>query len=181
MKKHLISPELRRLRKVRELFHGRSFLLYHDQRGRPSSYPGSSSRFGFQFGLKDADALDSGIESAVNYAYDGDLGFLTACPTNLGTGMRASVMMHLPGLVMSKNMEKVINAVNHLGIAVRGLFGEGSDANGSIFQISNQQTLGESESAIIERLNQLSRVLLNKRIMLERNFCKMTGIGLLIK
>ena len=62
-------------------------------------------------------------------------------------------MMHLPGLVMSKNMEKVINAVNHLGIAVRGLFGEGSDANGSIFQISNQQTLGESESAIIERLN----------------------------
>ena len=61
---------------------------------------------------KDADALDSGIESAVKYAYDGDLGFLTACPTNLGTGMRASVMMHLPGLVMSKNMEKVINAVN---------------------------------------------------------------------
>ena len=66
--------------------------------------------------------------------------------------MRASVMMHLPGLVMSKNMDKVINAVNHLGIAVRGLFGEGSDASGSIFQISNQQTLGESEPAIIERL-----------------------------
>ena len=62
-------------------------------------------------------------------------------------------MMHLPCLVMSKNMDKVINAVNQLGIAVRGLFGEGSDANGSIFQISNQQTLGESESAIIARLN----------------------------
>jgi protein arginine kinase len=61
--------------------------------------------------------------------------------------------MHLPGLVMSKNMDKVINAVNQLGIAVRGLFGEGSDANGSIFQISNQQTLGESEAAIIDRLN----------------------------
>jgi protein arginine kinase len=97
--------------------------------------------------------VDSGIESAISYAYDGELGFLTACPTNLGTGMRASVMMHLPGLVMSKNMDKVINAVNQLGIAVRGLFGEGSDANGSIFQISNQQTLGESESAIIDRLN----------------------------
>ena len=102
---------------------------------------------------KHADEVDSGIESAINYAYDGELGFLTACPTNLGTGMRASVMMHLPGLVMSKNMDKVINAVNQLGIAVRGLFGEGSDANGSIFQISNQQTLGESESAIIDRLN----------------------------
>lgn len=102
---------------------------------------------------KAADAVDSGIESAINYAYDCELGFLTACPTNLGTGMRASVMMHLPGLVMSKNMDKVINAVNQLGIAVRGLFGEGSDANGSIFQISNQQTLGESEGAIIDRLN----------------------------
>jgi protein arginine kinase len=102
---------------------------------------------------KHVDELDSGIESEISYAYDGELGFLTACPTNLGTGMRASVMMHLPGLVMSKNMDKVINAVNQLGIAVRGLFGEGSDANGSIFQISNQQTLGESESAIIARLN----------------------------
>jgi protein arginine kinase len=67
--------------------------------------------------------------------------------------MRASVMMHLPGLVMSKNMDKVVNAVNQLGFAVRGLFGEGSDASGSIFQISNQQTLGESEGAIIERLD----------------------------
>jgi protein arginine kinase len=102
---------------------------------------------------KRVDALDSNIESEVSYAYDGDLGFLTACPTNLGTGMRASVMMHLPGLVMSKNMDKVVNAVNQLGFAVRGLFGEGSDASGSIFQISNQQTLGESEGAIIERLD----------------------------
>ena len=72
-----------------------------------------------------ADELDSGIESHVDYAYDSELGFLTACPTNLGTGLRASAMMHLPGLVMSKNMDKVINAVNQLGIAVRGLFGEG--------------------------------------------------------
>ena len=102
---------------------------------------------------KRVDELDSNIESEIKYAYDCDLGFLTACPTNLGTGMRASAMMHLPGLVMSKNMDKVVNAVNQLGFAVRGLFGEGSDASGSIFQISNQQTLGESEAAIIERLD----------------------------
>ena len=83
-------------------------------------------RPGLDFGSvwKVADALDTGIESAISYAYDGELGF-SACPTNLGTGMRASAMMHLPGLVMSKNMDKVINAVNQLGIAVRGLFGEG--------------------------------------------------------
>ena len=114
-----------------------------------------------------ADELDSGIESHVDYAYDSELGFLTACPTNLGTGLRASAMMHLPGLVMSKNMDKVINAVNQLGIAVRGLFGEGSDASGSIFQISNQQTLGESEDAIIDRLNETL-----KNIVKQENFAR---------
>ena len=74
-------------------------------------------RNGLDFGSvwKKANALDVGIESNLDYAYDGDLGFLTACPTNLGTGLRASVMMHLPGLVMSKNMDKVVNAVNQLG------------------------------------------------------------------
>jgi protein arginine kinase len=116
---------------------------------------------------KRADELDSKIESQVNYAYDCELGFLTACPTNLGTGLRASAMMHLPGLVMSKNMDKVINAVNQLGIAVRGLFGEGSDASGSIFQISNQQTLGESEGAIIDRLNETL-----KNIVRQENFAR---------
>jgi protein arginine kinase len=118
-------------------------------------------RNGLDFGSvwKKANALDVGIESNLDYAYDGDLGFLTACPTNLGTGLRASVMMHLPGLVMSKNMDKVVNAVNQLGIAVRGIFGEGSDASGSVFQISNQQTLGESEGDILERLSKtLSKV-----------------------
>ncbi len=102
---------------------------------------------------KKANAVDLGLDSNLSYAYDGELGFLTACPTNVGTGLRASVMMHLPGLVMSKNMDKVINAVNQLGIAVRGIFGEGSDASGSVFQISNQQTLGESEEDILERLD----------------------------
>jgi protein arginine kinase len=81
------------------------------------------------------------------------LGYLTACPTNLGTAMRASAMMHLPALVISNQMEKVVRAVNQLGMVVRGLFGEGSDASGSIFQISTQTTLGESEGEIIKRLH----------------------------
>jgi len=112
-------------------------------------------RNGLNFGTvwKKANTLDLGLDTNLSYAYDNDLGFLTACPTNLGTGLRASVMMHLPGLVMSKNMDKVINAVNQLGIAVRGIFGEGSDASGSVFQISNQQTLGESEEDILNRLD----------------------------
>lgn len=101
---------------------------------------------------KRIDELDSALEKNLDFAFSKDLGFLTACPTNVGTGLRASAMMHLPGLVISKNMDKVIRAVNQLGIVVRGLFGEGSDATGSIFQISNQQTLGESELDIIKRL-----------------------------
>ena len=154
VEKHLISPELSQVEE------GSGIVLSEDRNccimiNEEDHLRIQVLRSGLDFGSvwKVADALDTGIESAISYAYDGELGFLTACPTNLGTGMRASAMMHLPGLVMSKNMDKVINAVNQLGIAVRGLFGEGSDTNGSIFQISNQQTLGESETAIIDRLN----------------------------
>jgi len=96
--------------------------------------------------------LDTALEDKLDYAFSPTLGYLTACPTNLGTGMRASAMMHLPALVISSQMEKVVRAVNQLGMVVRGLFGEGSDASGSIFQISNQTTLGESEEDIIKRL-----------------------------
>jgi len=112
-------------------------------------------RSGFQ--LKKAwntiNDFDSAIEEHLDFAFSPTLGYLTACPTNLGTGMRASAMMHLPALVISNQMEKVVRAVNQLGMVVRGLFGEGSDASGSIFQISNQTTLGESEDEIIKRLS----------------------------
>jgi protein arginine kinase len=96
--------------------------------------------------------IDSALEESLDFAFSATLGYLTACPTNLGTGMRASAMMHLPALVIAGQMDKVVRAVNQLGMVVRGLFGEGSDASGSIFQISNQTTLGESEEDIIKRL-----------------------------
>jgi protein arginine kinase len=98
------------------------------------------------------DEFDSGLEDCLDYAFSSSIGYLTACPTNLGTALRGSAMMHLPALVIAGQMEKVVRAVNQLGMVVRGLFGEGSDASGSIFQISNQTTLGESEEAIIRRL-----------------------------
>lgn len=97
-------------------------------------------------------SIDDRLEQSLDFAYSTQRGFLTACPTNLGTGLRASVMMHLPGLVIAGHMEKVIRFANQLNLAVRGIFGEGSDATGSIFQISNQQTLGESEATIITKL-----------------------------
>lgn len=110
------------------------------------------------------DSIDTALEESLNYAFSNKIGYLTACPTNVGTGMRASAMMHLPALVISSQMEKVVRAVNQLGIAVRGLFGEGSDASGSIFQISNQTTLGESEEEIIKRLSAVLRTIIDQEM-----------------
>ena len=108
------------------------------------------------------DAIDNVIEQSLNYAYSKELGYLTACPTNVGTGLRASAMLHLPGLVISGQMDKVVRAVNQLGIAVRGIFGEGSDASGSFFQISNQQTLGETEAEILQRLRSVMSTIMER-------------------
>jgi protein arginine kinase len=113
---------------------------------------------------KQIDGFDSELEKTLNIAFSPEFGFLTACPTNLGTGLRASVMMHLPGLVISDQMERVIRAVNQLGITVRGLFGEGSDAMGHVFQISNQQTLGESEEGIMNRLGNVLKTTIDHEV-----------------
>ncbi len=99
--------------------------------------------------------LDDLISSTLNYAYDNTIGFLTSCPTNIGTGLRASVMLHLPGLVLTEQIKPVTRGLNKMGLAVRGLFGEGSEAFGDLFQISNQSTLGESEKQIIARISRV--------------------------
>jgi len=111
------------------------------------------------FALEDAwasiDALDTAVSKKINYAFDKSYGFLTACPSNAGTGMRASVMMHLPALAIAELMEKIVKGLNQLGVTVRGANGEGSDFLCSMFQISNQQTLGLSEQDIIEKISKL--------------------------
>jgi len=99
------------------------------------------------------DQCDTELSKHLDFAYHEELGYLTACPTNVGTGMRASAMLHLPGLVMGEQINKIINSVNKIGLAVRGLHGEGTEAMGNLFQVSNQTTLGESEEQIIDRLN----------------------------
>lgn len=123
-------------------------------------------RAGFQFKKvwNTINALDTDLEEHLDYAFNSRLGYLTACPTNLGTAMRASTMMHLPALVISGQMEKVVRAVNQLGMAVRGLFGEGSDASGSIFQISNQTTLGETEEDIIKHLTGVLNTIIEQEL-----------------
>jgi protein arginine kinase len=101
------------------------------------------------------DAVDSALGQTLEFAFAADLGYLTACPTNVGTGMRVSAMLHLPALVLAEQMSQVIQAVNKLGLAVRGLYGEGTEALGNVFQVSNQMTLGESEATIVERLSKV--------------------------
>ncbi|SFG94432.1 protein arginine kinase [Desulfotomaculum arcticum] len=104
--------------------------------------------------------VDDGLESTLDYAFSERYGYLTACPTNAGTGMRASVMLHLPGLVLINQIKAVINAVSKLGFAVRGLYGEGTEAHGNLFQISNQVTMGHAEEEIINSLNSVTGQLL---------------------
>lgn len=99
-----------------------------------------------------ANKIDDTFEEALEYAYDETKGYLTTCPTNVGTGLRASVMMHLPALVITQQINRILSAVTQVGLAVRGLYGEGSEALGNIFQVSNQITLGQSEEEIINNL-----------------------------
>jgi protein arginine kinase len=101
------------------------------------------------------DHVDTELESELPYAFLPQFGYLTACPTNLGTGMRASVMLHLPALVLTDQIGQVVKAVGKIGLAVRGLYGEGTEALGNLFQISNQHTLGEKEAEIIAQIEKV--------------------------
>ena len=105
--------------------------------------------------FKMIDKVDTELEEQLDFAFSPRLGYLTACPTNVGTGMRASAMVHLPAMVLSDQINQVVQAVNKLGLAVRGLYGEGTEALGNFFQVSNQTTLGEREADVIERLNKV--------------------------
>jgi protein arginine kinase len=104
---------------------------------------------------QDIDKVDDLLEQRITYAFSEEFGYLTACPTNVGTGMRASVMLHLPALVMIKHIEKVFRALQKINLAVRGLYGEGSRASGDFYQISNQVTLGKSETTILNEIREV--------------------------
>jgi len=101
------------------------------------------------------DLLDSKLNKVLPFAFHEQLGYVTACPTNVGTGLRASCMLHLPALVMAKQMKKILQAIAKLNLAARGMYGEGTEASGNFFQFSNQITLGQSEMDIVESLNRV--------------------------
>lgn len=109
--------------------------------------------------------LDEKIGDTLGYAMNKKYGYLTACPSNMGTGLRASVMLHLPALSKTKNTRKILEAISNFGISIRGVYGENTESSGDMYQISNKQTLGISEKEIIENLN----VIAEKVIEQERN------------
>lgn len=135
-----------------------------------------------------ADEIDDKLETQLSYAFSSRLGYLTSCPSNVGTGMRASVMLHLPGLVLMDEMSPVINGISKIGLAVRGMWGEGSEAAGNMFQVSNQITLGRRESDIIAHLEQIvnelvehelnarSRLMETKSLLVEDHVARAFGI-----
>ncbi|MEE8143397.1 MAG: protein arginine kinase, partial [Planctomycetota bacterium] len=146
-------------------------------------------RSGFQLleAWRTMNELDSLLEGQLPYAFDAHYGYLTVCPTNVGTGLRASVMLHLQALVMTRQIEKVFQAVSKLNLAVRGLYGEGTEALGDFYQISNQVTLGKKEEDIISNIQDVlpqimdyerkvrSALLQNKREVLEDKIWRAYG------
>lgn len=119
-----------------------------------------------------ADQLDTDLDSRLHFAFDDRLGYLTQCPTNLGTGMRASLMLHLPALQEGGAIQQLANTVSKLGLTIRGLYGEGSKPEGAIYQLSNQVTLGISESAAIENLKGIAAQIIREERAGREELCR---------
>jgi len=160
--KHLISPEL-----ARQNFGGVllnedesvSVMINEEDHLRIQSLlPGSQP----QEAWVQASQVDDLFDASFGYAWSSQTGYLTCCPTNVGTGMRASVMLHLPGLTFSGQLPLVLRTISKVGIMVRGMFGEGSEALGNLYQVSNQITLGQKEEDIIEALNRVTEQVISQ-------------------
>lgn len=155
--KHLISPEFACDTLGRSLLLSKdediSIMICEEDHIRIQTvYPGLSLSEAFETALK----IDEILENEISYAFDENLGYLTQCPTNIGTALRASVMLHLPALSKKGAMQRLSTTVAKLGLTLRGSYGEGSEISGDIYQLSNQVTLGISEEAAITNLNSIA-------------------------
>ena len=157
MEKHLVSPQLIDPKRNGAVILSEdetiSLMINEEDHIRIQCiYPG----FQLENAYEHADSLDNELEERLPYAFDEEFGYLTSCPSNTGTGMRASVMMHLPALTITKQVDRIIPAITRLGMVVRGSYGEGSEALGNIYQISNQTTLGKAEKEILSDLKNVA-------------------------
>jgi protein arginine kinase len=118
---------------------------------------GMRSGFALEEAYAEVEAIDAELGRLLPFAFHGEFGYLTSCPTNVGTGLRASVLIHLPGLVLTREIQKVLQGLTQVGLTSRGLYGEGSDVVGNFFQLSNQTTLGKSEVELLDHLGKIVR------------------------
>ncbi|MGI6588172.1 MAG: protein arginine kinase [Peptococcia bacterium] len=163
LEKHLISPEHRQDGVNRGLLINEdeaiSIMINEEDHLRIQVfYPGLQLEKAWEL----ADQLDDDLEKELEYAFHGRKGYLTACPTNVGTGLRASVMVHVPALVITQQAGNVFRSLSQLGFTVRGLYGEGTEATGNLYQLSNQITLGQTEEEIIQNLTTLTLQIVEK-------------------
>jgi protein arginine kinase len=161
IERHLISPEFMRDDLPRGLYVDgtleSSLMINEEDHLRIQAV-----RSGLDLGAAMARAreIDVALAEVLRFDYDTRLGYLTACPTNVGTGLRVSVLIHLPGLVLTKEMDVVLQQINKVGLNVRGFYGEGSDVLGNIFQVSNQTTLGRTEEDLVDSLEKVTEQLM---------------------
>jgi len=160
--RHLISPTMMKM----DLNSG----LYLDEREMVSAMINEEDHLRLQVmqsGLRIQstweiiDRIDDQFSDHVRFAFSEQYGYLTACPTNVGTGMRASVLIHLPALVLTKDIDQVIKGISQVGLAVRGFYGEGTDVLGNLFQVSNQATLGRTETDIVDNVQRFTNQIID--------------------
>jgi protein arginine kinase len=160
--RHLVSKELAGLEAEGKPRSGASVLL-GDRLGVMLNeedhlrLQGLHSGFALEAAYAEVDRLDTELGQRLPFAFHPEFGYLTSCPTNVGTGLRASVLIHLPGLVLTKEISKVLQGLAQVGLTFRGLYGEGSEVVGNFFQLSNQTTLGSSERELIDHLGKMVR------------------------
>lgn len=158
VERHLVSLEFTRCRDSSALLIGEkedlSVMVNEEDHLRIQAL---ASGLGIRKAFRLASRVDDELSKSLEFAFDPTFGYLTSCPTNTGTGMRASVLIHLPGLALTREIEKVISEISRLRFVVRGFYGEGSDVWGNLFQVSNQSTLGQSEEEIMESLETVTR------------------------
>lgn len=125
-----------------------------------------------------ADAMDGSLDGTLTFDFDQEFGYLTSCPTNVGTGLRASVLVHMPALVLTREIDSYLNRLNKLGFVARGFYGEGTDVQGNLFQVSNQTTLGQSEEEIVVGLENVVKQLVDQEREAEKTLLRDAAVEL---
>ncbi len=179
MERHMISPELLKKSVPTGVFihqdESMSIMINEEDHLRLQSVtPGMDIEKAWDL----ADKIDDVLEETLEYAFDEKYGYLTCCPTNVGTGLRASFMVHIPALEVTGQLRHIVQAISKLGMTVRGMYGEGTEAQGSLYQISNQITLGQSEEQTIQNLKNITNQIIEQEIRIREKFLKEQPIQL---